>query len=256
MHKDDYLRTNEPDDDPEITEEESDDTFKEELFCFFKLNILSGDSQKRFEAVEAAGQLEYDPRLTGYFSDLLNDPDADRNLTGISGIGAWKHSDGTEMLINYFTAQNNACRITEAMEETLICSLGSVGGDQALEFLIHYIKDHFRHHNDVDALGMVAVESITRIASRGHEHALRYLIENCRHASWNLRESCAAGLGALYHGKESIPRPAYDILMMLTKDENLNVRIAAYMSLDEIIGLDEKNKTLLIEARHKQISDT
>ena len=45
----------------------------------------------------------------------------------------------------------------------------------------------------------------------------------------------------------------YDLLVQLTKDKNTNVQIAAYMSLDEIVGLDEANKKILADARNKQV---
>lgn len=237
----------------EEPDRDSDEEYRERLFSFFKQHILSDDSQKRFEAVEAAGQLEYDQRLTVYFAALLKDDDIARNLTGICGIGAWKHTDGAEMLINYFTAENHTAKITPDIEEALLCALGAVGDPQALEFLIDYTGNRFIDKDAQDDLGMASVESITQIAGRGHERALQFLIDHARHESWNLREACAAGLGTLYRGKEALPKAVYEILMELTKDRNSNVRIAAYMSLDEIIGLDEKNKTLLRDARHKQI---
>lgn len=238
-----------PDTDPDDAEE-----LKLEMFTALVRNILSSDDVERNDALHLIPYFECDPRLADYLYTLMRDEDPNRLLTGIIGLGLWRHSDGFSVLINFFTDAGNRSIITPEIEEEIVISIGNIGGHEAFEFLRNYsLQRYGQNLDDEDALGMAAVEGIAQIAKRGHAEALRFLMDNADHAAWNMRESCADSFSVLYQGKEKIPRPVYDLLVKLSKDVNRNVQIAAYMSLDEIVGLDEANKKVLADARHKQI---
>lgn len=235
--------------DPENAEE-----FKEEIFAVITRNILSADEVERNDALHLIPYLECDPRLSDYLHALMNDADPNRILTGIIGLGLWAHSDGFAALINFLTDANNKDVITPEIEEEIIISIGNIGGHESFDFLKNYcLQRYLQNPDDEDALGMAAVEGITQIAHKGHGEALKFLMEASTHPAWNMRESCADGFGVIFRGKEKIPKPIYDLLIRLSKDKNTNVQIAAYMSLDDIVGLDEANKKILGEARNKQV---
>jgi hypothetical protein len=235
--------------DPEDAEE-----FKEEIYSVVTKNILSSDEIERNDALHLIPYLECDPRLSDYLHALMNDTDPARILTGIIGLGLWAHSDGFSTLINFLTDANNKELITPEIEEEIIMAIGNIGGHEAFEFLKNYsLQRYSQNSSDEDAPGMAAVEGITQIAKKGHGEALKFLMENSSHPAWNMRESCADSFSVLYSGKEKMPRPVYDLLIKLSKDVNTNVQIAAYMSLDEIVGLDEANKKVLADARHRQV---
>jgi HEAT repeat protein len=227
---------------------------RESVLADIAKDILSEDVEKRHRALSLIENFECDPRLADLFTTLLNSTDADHIRTAVTGLGIWKHSDGVALLINFLTSAKNKDMITEPLEEEIIISIGMIGGTDALEFLENYAKQRFDFHvPDADNLGMAAIEGITQIAAKGHTRALNFLMQGCGHPSWNMRESCADSFSVLFKGKEKMPKPVYDLLMRLSQDENRNVRIAAYLSLDEIVGLDEANKKILAEARHQQI---
>jgi hypothetical protein len=241
-------------DDDEGSERQDAEEFKEEIYAAVARNILSSDEVERNDALHLIPYLECDPRLADYLFALMNDTDPSRLLSGIIGLGLWRHSDGFSALINFFTDANNKDIITPEIEEETVISIGQIGGHEAFEFLKNYALQRYgQNSSDEDALGMAAVEGIAQIAKRGHTEAVRFLMDNAEHTAWNMRESCADSFSVLYQGKEKIPRPVYDLLVKLSKDVNRNVQIAAYMSLDEIVGLDEANKKILADARHKQI---
>jgi len=232
---------------------EDADELKARMFATICRDLLSEDEKVRFNAINLIEYFECDPRLAEYIVALFEQPQITFIRAGIQALGAWKHSDGVSLLINFLTNANHASKLPE-LEEDIILSLGLIGGDDALEFLENYTLQRYDHRpNEEDALGMAGVEGIARIAGCGHDRALKFLVKGCSHAAWNMRESCADCIGVLYGGKEEIPKYAYDLLIEMTKDGNKNVRIAAYMSLDAIVGLDENNKKILAEARHKQI---
>lgn len=235
--------------DPDDAEE-----FKEEIYTVITKNILSEDAVERNDALHLIPYLECDPRLSDYLHALMKDTDPNRILTGIIGLGLWAHSDGFSTLINFLTDAGNKDMITPEIEEEIIISIGNIGGHESFEFLKNYsLQRYGQNSSDEDALGMAAVEGITQIAQKGHPEAVKFLMDNSTHPAWNMREACADSFSVLYKGKEKIPRPVYDLLVQLTKDQSTNVQIAAYMSLDEIVGLDEANKKVLAEARHKQV---
>lgn len=248
--------------DPEFDEYEhsdemdSDDSedFRKDLLGKIAKDILSEDVEKRYQALSLIEQFECDPQLADFFSVLLSDSDADHVRTAVIGLGIWRHSDGVEMLINFLTDARNKDVLTGQLEEEIILSIGAIGGLDALEFLENYAKQRFDFHtSEEDSLGMAAIEGITRMAGKGHASAVHFLVTGCDHPSWNMRETCADSFSVLFKGKEEIPKRVYDALMKCTGDENKDVRIAAYLSLDEIIGLDEPNKKLLADARYKQV---
>lgn len=235
-------------------EPEDAEEFKEEIYAVITKNILSSDEVERNDALHLIPYLECDPRLTDYLLALVNDSDPNRVLSGIIGLGLWRHSDGFTTLINFFTDANNQELITPGIEEEIIISIGNIGGHESFDFLKNYSLQRFAQNTDnEDALGMAAVEGITQIAQKGHPEALKFLMEGSTHPAWNMRESCADGFGVIFRGKEKIPKPVYDLLIQLSKDKNTNVQIAAYMSLDEIVGLDDTNKKILADARNKQV---
>ncbi|MBL7994869.1 hypothetical protein JNM05_05805 [bacterium] len=249
--------TDEPDfeeDDRGSVEPQDAEEFKEEIYAVITKNILSSDEVERNDALHLIPYLECDPRLSDYLHALMNDSDPNRILTGIIGLGLWAHSDGFTTLINFLTDANNKDMITPEIEEEIIISIGNIGGHESFDFLKNYCQQRYvRNTDDEDALGMAAVEGITQIAQKGHPEALKFLMEASAHSAWNMRESCADGFGVIFRGKEKIPKPVYDLLLQLSKDKNTNVQIAAYMSLDEIVGLDEANKKILADARNKQV---
>ena len=229
---------------------------RDSLLTYFIQHICSEDEFERRQALRAVRELECDPGLSGILEHMLRDNDKIKNTLAVECIGLWKHTDGTDMLINFMTDAANREKITDELIESVLIALGQIGDPGAFEYLSRYALTEFsRNESGVCAAGMVCNESIMTMATRGQEKALRFLISGCRHSSWNMRESCAACLGAVYAGKDSLPNAVYEELMRLTADENRNVRIAAYMSLDEIIGLDESNKRKLAEVRNKQMSD-
>lgn len=235
--------------DPDDAEE-----FKEEIYAVFARNILSADEVERNDALHLIPYLECDPRLSDFLHALMKDTDPERVLTGIIGLGLWAHSDGFSTLINFMTDARNTERITPAIEEEIIIAIGNIGGHESYDFLKNYSLQRYGQNSaDEDALGMAALEGITQIARKGHPEALKFLMESSLHPAWNMREACADGFGVIFKGKEKIPKPVYDLLIQLTKDKNTNVQIAAYMSLDDIVGLDEANKKILENARHKQV---
>ena len=232
----------------------SDD--RDSLLTYFIGHIGSDDEYDREQSLRVIRQLECDPGLSGILEHMLRDTDKKKNALAIECIGLWKHTDGTDMLINFMTDAANRDKITDELIESVLIALGQIGDPGAFEYLSRYALTEFsRNESGICAAGMVCNESIMAMAARGQEKALRFLISGCRHPVWNMRESCAACLGAVYNGKDSLPKSVYEELMRLTSDENRNVRIAAYMSLDEIIGLDESNKRKLADARNKQMSD-
>lgn len=251
------------DDPEEFNEEEfnesplSDDerqALRDELYHFFIRYIDSEVPKERERAVQAVAGLECDPRLTEPLRRLIRDNDPEKYTLAIRCIGLWKHTDGSDLLIHFMTDMANQSKWNEPLVESVLNALGEIGDAAAYEFLSHYALEAFDQDTDrISPLGMACNESMLTIARKGHEGALQYLINGCRHPAWNMRESCAACFGALYSGKSSLPKIVYETLMHLTRDENRNVRIAAYMSLDEIIGLDEDNRKILREAREQQI---
>jgi HEAT repeat protein len=234
--------------------ESEDEDFKRILLEKIAKDILSEDEEKRYEALSLIERFECDPRLADFFTLLLKDSDPGHVRTAVMALGIWRHSDGVAMLINFLTDAKNKDLISPSLEEEIILSIGTIGGVDALEFLENYAKQRFDFHiSDEDNLGMAAIEGIAQIAGKGHSSALRFLMDGCEHASWNMREACADSFSVLFKGKEKIPKRVYELLTELSHDENKDVRIAAYMSLDEIVGLDEANKKILADARHKQI---
>ena len=243
----------EEDDRGEMEPEDAEE-FKEEIYAVIVKNILSSDEVERNDALHLIPYLECDPRLSDYLHALISDSDPNRILSGIIGFGLWAHSDGFATLINFLTDANNKDIITPEIEEEIIISIGNIGGHESFDFLKHYALQRYAQNAVTeDILGMAAVEGITQIAQKGHGEALKFLMEASGHTAWNMRESCADGFGVIFRGKEKIPKPVYDLLIQLSKDQNTNVQIAAYMSLDEIVGLDEANKKILADARNKQI---
>ncbi len=235
---------------------DDDRAYRDAMYDYFVKHIGSADRKERDQAVATVSELECDPRLSGILERMITDADPETNAAAVECIALWKHTDGTDMLINFMTSADNQAKLTETFRESILLALGQTGDQAAYEYLIHYsVAEYERAPGSVSVSGMACNESIMFIASRGHEGALRFLTDGCRHAAWNMRESCAACLGALYGGKSGLPKTVYDELMRLTSDENKNVRIAVYMSLDEIIGLDEANKNILSEARAKQIRE-
>ncbi|NUM79406.1 HEAT repeat domain-containing protein [bacterium] len=238
---------------PEPSQEELDE-LKSKIFKRLTEDIASDDEKKRYEALTLVPYFEADPRLSPYFTALFETTDISRKRDIIRAIGAWRHSDGVAMLINFLTNTHNQELLEQGLEEDVILALGEIGGLDALEFLINYATARYETHREQeDALGMASVEGITQIAMHGHDKALAFLVKNTEHPAWNLRESCANAFSVIYGGKEKIPKTVYDLLIRLSKDDNKDVRIAAYMSLDAIVGLDEANKKILNDARHKQI---
>ncbi len=241
-------------DEPDETDPADSEDFRKDLLGKIAKDILSEDVEKRFQALSLIEQFECEPQLADFFSVLLSDPDPDHIRTGVIGMGIWRHSDGVAMLINFLTDAHNKDVLTGPLEEEIILSIGSIGGLDALEFLENYAKQRFDFHtSEEDSLGMAAIEGITRMAGNGHSGAVSFLISGCGHPAWNMRETCADSFSVLFKGKEEIPKRVYDALMKCSRDENKNVRIAAFLSLDEIVGLDEPNKKLLADARHKQV---
>ena len=232
---------------------EDAEALQSRMFDTICRDLLSEDEQVRFNAINLIEYFECDPRLAQFILMLFEREDIQLTRAGVQALGAWRHSDGVPLLINFLTNANNANRLPE-LEEEIILSLGRIGGSDALEFLENYTLQRFADHkNDEDCLGMAGIEGIASIAAKGHDRAVQFLMRGCKQSSWNMRESCADSFGVLFSGKEKISKNVYDLLMQLTKDENKNVRIAAYLSLDAIVGLDEQNKKILAEARHKQI---
>lgn len=230
------------------------DEYREEMFRALLRDILSPEDKKRYTALRLIQYFECDPRLAPYLTTLLNDPDTSRMRDGVEGIGEWAHSDGTSLLINFFTDAHHADRIDADMEQQILVALGKIGGPDALQFLQHYTLQRFELHPDgPDDLGMTGVEAVARIATHGHTDAVEFLMKGCAHTHWNCRESCANALGLVFGGRESVPKAVYETLMTLSRDENKHVCIAAFMSLDDIVGLDERNQRRLREARQKQI---
>ncbi len=254
----------EPDDDSNTQNDDSelirsadeDSAYRDAMYEYFAKHIISDHPDERNKAIQAMNDLECDPRLTDIIQSLLKDSDPEKNTIAVECIGLWKHSDGTSMLIDYMTMVANDYKLSENFKESVLLALGQIGDPMAFEFLVHYSQSEYEHNvGTVSILGMACNESIMAIASRGHESAIQFLISGCRHNAWNMRESCAACLGSLYSGKESLPKAVYEELKRLTNDENRNVRIAAFMSLEEIVGLDKSNKQKLADARNKQIRD-
>lgn len=230
------------------------DAYREEMFRALLRDILSPEDKKRYTALRLIQYFECDPRLTPYLTTLLNDPDTARMRDGVEGIGEWAHSDGTSLLINFFTDAHHADRIDADVEQQILVALGKIGGPDALQFLQNYTFQRFDvHPGGLDDLGMTGVEAVAQIATRGHLEAVEFLLKGCTHEHWNCRESCASALGLVFGGRESVPKAVYETLMALSKDENKHVCIAAFMSLDEIVGLDERNQHRLQEARQKQV---
>ncbi len=228
---------------------------RDSLLTYFIHHICSEDEVERGQALRAVRELECDPGLSGILEHMLRDNDKMKNALAVECIGLWKHTDGTDMLINFMTDAANQEKFTDDLIESVLIAFGQIGDPGAFEYLSRYALSEFGlNENGISSAGMTCIESIMAMATRGQEKALRFLISGCRHPAWNMRESCAACLGAVYAGKDSLPKAVYEELMRLTADDNRNVRIAAYMSLDEIIGLDEPNKNKLAEARAKQMS--
>lgn len=235
---------------------DNDRAYRDAMYDYFVKHIGSADRKERDQAIATVSELECDPRLSGILERMITDADPETNAAAVECIALWKHTDGTDLLINFMTSADNQAKLTEPFRESVLLALGQTGDQAAYEYLSHYSVAEFdRAPGSVSVSGMACNESIMVIASRGHEGALRFLTDGCRHAAWNMRESCAACLGALFGGKSGFPKTVYDELMRLTTDDNKNVRIAAYMSLDEIIGLDAANKKILSEARTKQIRE-
>ncbi|MBX7153102.1 HEAT repeat domain-containing protein [bacterium] len=252
-----FYKTGDDDDNdmsvPEPSEEELDE-LKSRLFKRLVDDLASDDEKRRYEALTLVPYFEADPRLIPYFTALFSTNDISKKRDVIRGLGAWRHSDGVAMLINFLTDTHNRELLEQGLEEDVILALGEIGGLDALEFLINYATARYETYREQeDALGMASVEGITQIAIHGHDKALEFLVRNTDHPAWNLRESCANAFSVIYGGKEKIPKTVYDLLIRLSKDDNKDVRIAAYMSLDAIVGLDDANKKILNEARHKQI---
>jgi hypothetical protein len=227
---------------------------REDLFRTMSRDLLSEDDEKRYRALNLIQYFECDPRLGALMNALLQDPDARRMRDGIEAIGAWGHTDGSTMLIDFMTNTSKRDRLTDEVQLDILVSLGRIGGPESLEFLRHYTLERFNLHvPDEDALGMAGVEAVASLATRGNSEAIEFLLKGCEHASWNMREACADSLSLVFAGHESIPRRVYDVLVRLSQDADQNVRIAAYMSLDDIVGLDAENKKILEEARHRQV---
>lgn len=233
---------------------EEREEYREEMFRVLVRDLLSPEGTKRYTALQWIQYFECDPRLSPYLGALLGDTDMDRVRDGVDGLGEWAHTDGTALLINFMTDAHNAERLDADMEQRILVALGKIGGPDALQFLENYTLQRYREHSsESDDLGMTGVEAIAHIASNGHGEAADFIMKGCDHHAWNLREACADALGLLYSGRESVPKNVYDTLMRLSKDSNKDVRIAAFLSLDDIVGLDEQNKALLEEARQKQV---
>lgn len=232
----------------------SPDEVKEQYFRAIVENIFNADEAKRREAIHLIQYFECDPRLAEPLSTLLRAEDPAWALTGIEGLGLWRHSDAATLLIQYYQSARFQTFRTEISEEALLVALGYVGGIESLEFLKAYAVERYdAQTSEEDALGMAAVEGITQIAMRGHSNAIEFLLSRSSHPAWNFREACADGFSVIFAGKKELPKAVYDRLMLMTKDDNKDVRIAAYLALDAIVGLDEKNKEILNNARHRQV---
>lgn len=222
---------------------------EQDLYAYIVRYLVGDDRDRRIDALNLIRYLECDPRLSNLLLALARHDNPEWRLIGIQALGAWRHSDGAALLIEMFDQPMDA-----EMEEAAILSIGQIGGIDALQFLSEYASRRYQDHvEQADVLGMAALEGIGQIAQHGHVEAVQFLLQSCSHAAWNMREVSADCLGTIYDGKESIPRIVYDTLVALTKDDNKDVRIAAYMSLDAIVGLDEENKKKLHDARQKQI---
>ncbi len=240
-------RDNDPLDQDE--EERFDRASSEESYFPFILQYLfSLEEDKREAAVHLISHFECDERLEQPLLKLLNANDEKFVLSGIQAVGLWRHSDGMTHL-KALLAKNQYPHL----EEEIIIAMGNIGGIEGFRFLKDYTLSRFQDIAVESPMGMVGVEGITQIAMHGNVEALQFLIDHCRHPSWNLRETCADSLSVVFQGKEELPKSVYNMLIELTKDDNKDVRIAAYVSLDELIGLDEKNRDILLDARKKQI---
>lgn len=230
--------------------DDADDSVNEQdLYAYIVRYLVGEDHDRRIDALNLIRYLECDPRLAELLLTLARHDNAEWRLIGIQALGAWRHSDGVALLIEMFERPMDA-----DMEEAAILSIGQIGGIDAFQFLCDYAGRRYHDHvEQADPLGMAALEGIAQIAQHGHAEAVQFLLQSCHHAAWNMREASADCLGIIYGGKESIPRIVYDTLVTLSKDDNKDVRIAAYMSLDAIVGLDEENKKKLHDARQKQI---
>lgn len=239
---------------PDPSNEVGSERWKKTAYEAILRDITSEFENTRFNAVSLIEHFEGDPRLQPLLAGLLSSDQEHLLVTALMGIGEWRHSEGAGMVIDFLTDANRREKITEQVEEEAILSLGHVGGSESLDFLGNYAVQRFKdHEEEEDSRGMAAVEGIAQIAMRGDASAVRFLIDKAGHAAWNMRETCADALGMVFRGKEAIPKLVYDTLITLTKDPNRDVQIAAYLSLDDIVGLDEVNKKILKEARHKQI---
>ncbi len=241
--------------DDEITSSEQSfsDNSKETAEPYFEKlikNIVSDDDNVRESALGLISYFECDERLDGYFKKMIQCDQEKLIKTGIIAVGLWGHSNG----ISYLKEFHQKNKYPE-FEEDVLTSIGQIGGIEGLTFLKEYSLKQFDNPSVESSIGMICVEGIALIAMHGHSDAVLFLVEACRHASWNLRECAAGCLGIVFQGREQLPKIVYDTLIQLTKDSNKDVRIAAYVSLDSLIGLDEKNKKILEEARKRQIED-
>lgn len=221
----------------------------EVYYAYIVEHLLGEDKDRRLDALNLISHLECDPRLADILLPLSRHADPEFRRIGLEALGLWRHSDGVAQLMEMIGRD-----LTAEEEELAILSMGSIGGQDALHFLMEYADRRFSCAVGVsDSRGMAAVEGIVHIAREGHATAGEFLLRSCAHPNWNFREACADGLGVIYGGRESIPRVVYDTLVKLSQDENKDVRIAAYMSLDAIVGLDAVNKQKLEDARRKQV---
>ncbi|HMW31792.1 MAG TPA: HEAT repeat domain-containing protein [bacterium] len=244
----------EPESDEEDPEAAHIALTKEMYYTAIIENIYNEDTEKRREAIDLICHFECDPRLEEPLMKLVRSTDARFVLSGIVGLGNWRHTDGAEVLIEMINHPTPGVLWDMEMLQEALIALGRIGGQEPLAFLKTYAHQRYHDHDGgEDTLGMAAIEAITEIATHGQHGAVEFLIEGCRSLAWNMREACADSFSVVYAGKEQLPKNVYETLVTLTKDENKNVRIAAYMSLDDIVGLDEKNKQILADARHKQV---
>ncbi len=222
---------------------------QQDFYAYIARYLVGEDSDRRIDALNLIRFMECDPRLADLLLSLARHDKPEWRLIGVQALGAWRHSDGVALLIDLLDEP-----LSPELEEAAILSLGQIGGFDALYYLTAYATQRYDlNRMQADILGMAALEGIGQIAQRGHSEAVQFLLTSCSHDAWNMREASADCLGMIYGGKKKVPRVVYDTLVMLSKDANKDVRIAAYMSLDAIVGLDEENKKKLDDARRKQV---
>ena len=221
----------------------------DKIKAFIRAKISNDGQDLRNRAIEMIHFVETDEEMVPVFEALLRSDQLDLQLDGIRALGALKCAIGATLLIDFYEHKEESDAVTDA----ILVALGEIGGVESLNFLEHFLDSHFGRREEIDEHGMLAVESLTVLAVRGVEKARDIIIRMCDSPAWNLRESCAFAFGVIFGNRSAIPPQIYELLTLLTKDENINVRIAAYSSLDDIVGLDQAGRVKLQEAREKQV---